>query len=76
METGTLSAMVETWSKIETGTKVTKLEPKENRVTLANGKVWTYKALVLGTGFDHSAEFIPGLAEFDRGHESNNVFVH
>jgi NADH dehydrogenase FAD-containing subunit len=67
METGSLSAMIDSWSKIELDTKVTKLEPEHNRVTLSNGKVWTYKTLVLGTGFDHSAEFIPGLSEFDQG---------
>lgn len=76
METGTLSAMIETWSKIEVGSKVTKLDPNANKLTLSNGKEFSYKALVLGTGFDHSAEFIEGLSEFDQGHESNNVFVH
>jgi len=68
METGTLSAMIDTWSKIESGVTVTKLDAKENHVHLSNGKKWTYKALVLGTGFDHSAKFIEGLSEFDKGH--------
>ena len=76
METGTLSAMIDTWSKIESGTTVTKLDAKADQVTLSNGKKWTYKALVLGTGFDHQANFIEGLSEFDKGHQSNNVFVH
>jgi|Transcript_37409 sulfide:quinone oxidoreductase len=75
METGTLSAMIDTWSKIE-NTKVTKLDPSGNQVTLANGKTLSYKALVLGAGFDHSAEFVPGLAEFEEGPDTNNVFVH
>lgn len=76
METGTISAMVQTWSRAEAGTSMTKLDPNANKITLANGKEMTYKALVLGTGFDHSCEFIDGLSEFDQGHESNNVFVH
>ena len=64
METGTLSAMIDTWSKIELS-KVTKLDAPGNTVQLANGKSFTYKALVLGAGFDHSCERIEGLAEFD-----------
>lgn len=76
METGTLSAQIDTWSKIEAGSSVTKLDPNANKLTLSNGKEFSYKALVLGTGFDHSADYIEGLSEFDQGHESNNVFVH
>lgn len=70
-----MSAMIDTWSKIESG-KVSKLDAADNTVTLANGKTMTYKALVLGAGFDHSCEFIDGLSAFDQGPESNNVFVH
>ena len=76
METGTLSAMIDTWSKIESGCEVTKLDPNANKLSLSNGKEFSYKALVLGAGFDHSAEYIEGLSEFDRGHDENNVFVH
>ena len=76
METGTLSSMVDNWSRIETETEVTKLDANANKITLSNGKEWTYKALVLGTGFDHSCEAIPGLPEFDKGPEDNAVFVH
>ena len=76
METGTLSAMIDTWSRVESGTTVTNLDPANNKLTLANGKEWSYKALVLGTGFDHSCERIEGLSEFDQGPESNKVFVH
>jgi len=52
METGTMSSMIDTWSKIEVS-KVTKLSPDSNEVQLANGKTFSYKALVLGAGFDH-----------------------
>jgi len=76
METGTLSAMIDTWSKIEVGNPVTALDPNANKLTLSSGKEFTYKALVLGTGFDHSCENIEGLADFDKGPESNNTFVH
>ena len=76
METATLSAMIDSWSKIEAGSEVTKLDPHGSKLTLSNGKEFSYKALVLGTGFDHSCEFIPGLSELDQGHEDNNVFVH
>lgn len=75
METGTLSAMIDPWSRIEQS-KVTALDPNANQVTLANGKTLSYKALVLGAGFDHRAESIEGLAEFDEGPDTNNVFVH
>lgn len=76
METGTLSAMIDTWSRVEGNTTVTALDPQANKVTLSNGKEWNYKALVLGTGFEHSCEFIEGLSEFDQGPDSNGVFVH
>lgn len=76
MDTGTLSAMIDTWSKIESGTEVTKLDPNANKISLSNGKEFSYKALVLGAGFDHSCEYIEGLSEFDQGHDDNNVFVH
>ena len=75
METGTLSAMIDPWSRIEQS-KVTALDPNANSVTLANGKTLSYKALVLGTGFHHRAESVEGLAEFDEGPDTNNVFVH
>ena len=67
--------MIDPWSRIEQ-TKVTSLDPNANSVTLANGKTLSYKALVLGTGFHHRAESVEGLAEFDQGSDTNNVFVH
>lgn len=75
LETGALSSMIDSWSKIELS-EVTKLDPKANKLSLANGKTFSYKALVIGTGFDHSCKNIAGLAEFDQGPETNNVFVH
>jgi len=52
------------------------LTPESNELTLSNGKVFSYKALVIGTGFDHSLDYIEGLKEFDEGPESNHTFVH
>ena len=44
---------------------------------LSNGQEYTYKSLVLGTGFDHKSENMKGLAEFeaeDKG--ENRVWGH
>lgn len=76
VETGTLGAMIDTWSKIEVGNPVTALNPTESKLTLENGKELSYKALVLGAGFDHSTSRIEGLAEMEAEHERNNTFVH
>ena len=43
---------------------------------LSNGKTFSYKALVLAPGFDHTVEPIQGLDEMQKGHEEDNVFVH
>ena len=45
-------------------------------MVLSNGVEYTYKALVLAPGFDHSDSYIEGLSELRAGPESNNVFVH
>lgn len=76
LESGTLAAQVETWSRVEGMAKVSKINPNENHLHLNNGKKFTYKALVLNTGFEHSASGIVGLDEFANGPEENNVFVH
>jgi hypothetical protein len=67
---------VDSWSKIEGNTRVTKVNPTKNTVELSNGKTFTYKTLVLAPGFDHSRQHIKGLDEMSKGHESNNVFTH
>ena len=43
---------------------------------LSNGREYTYKALVVNTGFHHSSELIQGLPEFEGGRGENKVFVH
>ena len=45
-------------------------------MVLSNGKTFTYKALVLAPGFDHSSKHIKGLEEMEKGPESENVFCH
>ena len=53
LESGTVSAQVEPWSRAETLQKVVEYRPNENKVKLSNGKEFSYKALVLATGFNH-----------------------
>ena len=50
--------------------------PKENKVQLANGREYTYKALVLAPGFDHKTEAIEGLTDLEKTHEDEGIFVH
>lgn len=50
--------------------------PEQNKLRLSNGREYTYKALVLAPGFDHSSEHIEGLPEFEKDRGENNVFVH
>ena len=76
LESGTVSGQCEPWSKIDVGVTVTKYTPSENKLTLSNGKEYTYKALVLSPGFDHSDRHIEGLPEMRASHESEKVFVH
>jgi len=76
LESGSVSGQVEPWSRVDVGNKVTKYLPNENKLVLANGKEYTYKALVLAPGFDHNDSLIEGLPEMRKSHESENVFVH
>lgn len=76
LESYGVTAQVDNWSKIESGIRATKVDPIHNKIALNNGKEFTYKALVLATGFDHQVSHIKGLEKFDQGHESENVFVH
>jgi hypothetical protein len=76
LESGTVSAQVEPWSRAETFVKVTEYKPNENKMKLSNGKELTYKALVLAPGFHHKSDLIKGLPEFEKDRGENNTFVH
>ena len=55
LESGTVSSQIDTWSKIEAHQSVTKIDAEHNQIHLSNDKKFTYKALVLAPGFDHSS---------------------
>lgn len=62
---GTPSAQIENWSKIDTDKVVTKISPEANKLTLDSGVEYSYKALVLAPGFDHDSKHITGLSEME-----------
>lgn len=72
----TVIAQVDNWSRADIGASVTKVNPDANSLELSNGKSYTYKALVLAPGFDHSDAHIPGLQELASEPDSENTFVH
>ena len=76
LESGTVSAQVEPWSRCETFQKVVEYKPHENKVKLSNGKEFSYKALVLATGFNHQSDFIENLTSFEQDRGENQTFVH
>jgi hypothetical protein len=53
LESATVSAQVKPWSRMDTFAKVSQFMPEQNRLRLSNGREYTYKALVLATGFNH-----------------------
>lgn len=69
-------AQIELWSKMETGVRMTSVNPDANSMQLSNGKTFNYKSLILAPGFDHTMEPIEGLKEMSEGPESDHVFVH
>jgi NADH dehydrogenase FAD-containing subunit len=76
LESGTVSAQIDPWSRTDTFAKVTQFIPEENKVRLSNGREYTYKALVVNTGFKHSSEHIEGLSHYEHAKGENNVFIH
>jgi len=72
----TPGGMVDSWTKIDTETSVTRVHADKNQLELSNGKTYTYKALVLAPGFEHSSEHIKGLPEFEAQDPQNQVFGH
>jgi hypothetical protein len=76
LETGTISAQVDPWSRTDVGAKVIEYKPTENKVVLSNGREYTYKALVIAPGLNHDNSLIEGLPEMEQTPEDENVFVH
>ena len=70
LETGTVSSQVDKSSWSDVGARVTKYLPNENKVQLSNGREYTYKALVIATGFNHTKDKIQGLEEMEATPES------
>ena len=70
LESATVSAQVDPWSRANIGVKVTEYKPHENKLVLSNGQEYTYKSLVIAPGFDHKSSNLKGLEGFeaeDRG---------
>lgn len=63
LESGAVSAQVEGWSRTDINVKVVEYKPNENKVVLSNGREYTYKALVLAPGFEHSMDGVEGLED-------------
>lgn len=76
LESPSISALIQTWSKAQAFTSVNGLDASANKLSLSNGKEFTYKSLVLAPGFDHKASNIKGLEEMAAMPDSTNVFVH
>jgi hypothetical protein len=76
LDSGSVNAQVENWSKTELGVNVTKINPMENNIELSNGKTFNYKALVYAPGLDHNQDYIKGLSELEAEPDSENTFVH
>lgn len=63
LESSSVSGQVSDWTRVEQNVRVTKYSPHENKLTLSNGKEFTYKALVLAPGFNHDDSAIEGLPQ-------------
>jgi sulfide:quinone oxidoreductase len=55
---------------------VTNIDAAHDKITMSNGKTFTYKALVLAPGFESSCQNIKGLDEMSKTHEKEGVFIH
>ena len=76
LDSGSVNAQIDNWSKTEIGVNVTKINPVANQIELSNNKTFNYKALVFAPGLDHSMDYIPGLAELEAEPDHENTFVH
>lgn len=76
LDSGSVNAQIDNWSKTEIGVNVTKVNPAANTVELSNNKTFNYKALVFAPGMDHSMDHIKGLNELADEPDYENTFVH
>lgn len=76
LESGTVSAQIEPWSRTDVFHRVNEILPEQNKVKLTNGREYSYKALVVASGFDHKSANIEGLPEFEKDRGENQTFVH
>lgn len=76
LESGTVSAQIDNWSKMEGNVSVSKINPDHNTIELTNNKTFTYKSLVLAPGLDHGSKYVKGLETMEQTPESDNVFCH
>jgi hypothetical protein len=77
LESSTVSGQVKPSARMDVGISVKSFHPESNKVVLSNGKEYTYKCLIVNTGFDHSAKHIDGLKDFESEiAEKNQVYVH
>jgi len=73
---GTVSSQVDNWSRLDVGARVETYDPSNNKLTLDNGREYSYKALVLAPGLEQEESFVEGLPEMFAAPESEHVFVH
>jgi len=76
LDSGSVNAQVENWSKTDLGVTVTKIDPAANTINLSNNKTYNYKALVFAPGMDHSMDYIKGLREMQAEPDHENTFIH
>lgn len=75
VESVNMPGQIDNWSKIDAYTTVERIDPEKNEVHMAK-KTYTYKALVLAPGLEHSCHNIPGLDAMSWDHHSNHVYAH
>jgi hypothetical protein len=76
LETGSVGSQIDASSRVNSNVRAVGIHPDENKITLSNGKEYTYKSLVIAPGFDHTVDNIKGLREFEDAGEQTRVFNH
>lgn len=76
LESGSVASQVDASSRVDSNLRATKIDPDNNKITVSNGKEYTYKALVYAPGFDSKVDNIKGLRAFEDAGDQTNVFSH